>query len=71
MNIASFNCGLVDLKNTRLYTQRPVSKEFSGHFGMHPELGPLIHDAERNNGNINIRVNRLIQRSSTARVGDH
>jgi hypothetical protein len=52
-------------------TKQPVSEEFSGHFGMHSELGPLIHDAERNNGNINIRVNRIIQSSPTAREGDH
>jgi hypothetical protein len=32
-------------------------------------LGPLIHDGERKNGNINIRVNRIIQRVPTARVG--
>jgi hypothetical protein len=36
-----------------------------------PKLGPLIHHAERNNGNINIRVNRIIQGSSSARAGDN
>ena len=54
-----------------VYPRAQVSREFSAHFGMHPDLGPLIHDAERNNGNINIRVNRIIQRSPAARAGDH
>jgi hypothetical protein len=38
---------------------------------MHPDLGLLIQDAERNNGNINIRVNRVMQRSPTATAGNH
>jgi hypothetical protein len=32
-------------------------------------MGQLLHDAERKNGNINIRVNRIIQRISTSKVG--
>jgi hypothetical protein len=34
-------------------------------------LGLLIHDAERNNGNTNIRVYRIMQNSPTARAGNH
>jgi hypothetical protein len=41
----------------------------SGHFGRHLDVGELNHDAEKTNENINIRVNRVIQRSPTARAG--
>jgi hypothetical protein len=34
-------------------------------------LGLLIHDAERKNGNTNIRFNRIMQRSPTSRAGNH
>jgi hypothetical protein len=34
-------------------------------------LGLLIHDAERKNGNTNIRFNRIMQRSPAARAGNH
>jgi hypothetical protein len=30
------------LSGRHVYPRTPVSKEFSGHYGMHPELGPLI-----------------------------